>query len=518
MNNLTKLSALALAASCFAPLTTMAAERPNILLLYVDDWNDYLGSHFGKEVLTPNLDKLMDRGVSFTNCHTAASFSTPSRTATLTGMAPWVSGCYENHPHAYNLPDRVTLDELLQANGYKTYGTGKVYHHMPGYLNVEGFDEYFHWLPELREKGWGYDNWNKKNKAFPGVAPVGEMGRAVYSNFDIFALDNSVEDEMADTKSANWAKSVLERKHDDPFFLAVGMYAPHKPNYVPQHYFDLYPLDQIQLPAGVMEDNEDMMDMPEVIQRKYAGRQKNHHGGEGSTKGVTTVENGWKKAIQGYFAACSYADAQLGKVLDALEKSPYAKNTIVVFLSDNGYHLGEKRLWAKHTLWERGTNVPMIIAGGSAAKNKEYKGVVSLLDIFPTLIEECSLESKQPMDGVSLAGVLKNPKKLVDRYVITTNGCESFGVKNNEWHYNYHVIREGVTGEELYNAKEDLHEFNNLAQDPKYQSVLEQMRAQVPQNPVKPAVDRGELVLRFKGESYYYEPMPTNGTGKKKKK
>ena len=480
----------------------LPARRPNVLMISVDDCNVSLGGAFGcSQAVTPNLDRLMASGLSFTNCQTAASFSTPSRTALLTGMAPWNSGCYENQPHLFNIPDRTTLDELFKKNGYATFGGGKVYHHMPGYVNLDGFDEYYIWNPEHKKKGWPYQVWND-SKALPGPMPLGELGKAVYENFDVFALPDSVEQYMGDTMTAEWAAEVLGREHSDPFFLAVGLYAPHKANYCPQKYFDLHPLSEIDLSGFRLDEDYFQTDsVPDEVVKFYKGRINKQH-----VNGILTVEDGWKKAVQGYLACCSYADAQIGKVLSALANSPYADNTIVIFWSDNGYHLGEKQLWAKHTSYKQTTNVPMVWSGPGIRKDKVYRGMVSLMDIFPTLMDLCGLEGdSEPMDGQSISGILHTLKGDMQRSVVMALQTRGFCVLTRKWHYNYYT----ETGaEELFDRENDPIEYHNLAADPTYTTVIKRLKKSIPAHPAAPgASPNAGCKLVCEGESFHWIPF-----------
>ena len=212
---------------------------------------------------------------------------------------------------------------------------------------------------------------------------------------------------MADTKRVNWAVEQLKKKYDNPFFLAVGLYAPHYPNYCPQKYFDLYDPNEIKLPP-IKED--DLEDLPEKIRKMKTGRSR-------IVQKLKSLD-AWDDAIHGYLANISYADAMIGRVLDTLEKSPYADNTIVVLWSDHGYHLGEKGDWGKHTLWERTSNVPFIWSGPGVAKNKTTDVTVSLIDMYPTFREMCGLpKTKQKLEGTSIASTLAAPDKAKDRSV-----------------------------------------------------------------------------------------------------
>ncbi|MEC3908651.1 sulfatase [Tamlana sp. 2201CG12-4] len=486
-------------------------NKPNVLMFVVDDFNDRI-AHFGDDqAITPNIDKLAELGVSFTNAQTSATYCTPSRVALMTGVAPWNSGCYAGQTHHTALPNKKTIGMLFKENNYQVYGGGKVYHHMPGFVDLRGYDEYFHWNPAQKKKGWGLFAW-RDNKAAPKEFPKphSDIAKAAYAGFDLTTIDNELEGEMADTKLVDWTVEALKGKGKmdtkKPFFLSVGLYAPHKPNFVPQKYYDLYPLDKIKLPE-LREDDFD--DLPKNVQEIIKRRINHTH------KGVVSVKDGWKRAIQGYYAALSYADAQFGRVLKALKENKLDRNTIIVFWSDNGYHLGEKKMWAKHTLWERTTNVPVFFAGPGIAENKDYRGVISLLDIYPTLVEVCGLKGATPLDGVSIVNQLKKPKKIIDRAVITAQkDGKSFSVFTNEYHYMSH---QNGAGEELYSIS-DIHEFDNLAMDSKYGDIKQSLKAALPKSPAKMALDIKAYRLKFEGENFKWVKKTTDMKSKKGKK
>ncbi len=479
---------------CFLATAGVVHASPNVLFLAVDDWNDMMNAMGKPQVKTPNLDRLAERGMVFTNAHAPGVYCAPSRTAIMTGLQPFNSGCYGDEPSIYNLPDHMDLPQYFRANGYKVAGGGKVYHHMPGYLDRRGFDEWFIWNDELKKEGWHIDHWAPGSPALPeNERPYSEVARATkWKEFDFHAMPNGDEEKMADTITANWAVDFLNRKHDQPFFLAFGTYAPHKPNYVPQKYFDLYPLDQIELPpiqAG------DIDDLPPAITRRLVNRAKRVHDPIASG-------NHWKSAMQGYFAACSYADAMMGRVLDALWNSPYADNTIIVLWSDNGYHLGEKKYWAKHTLWERTTNVPFFWAGPGIPKGKTTDLTVSLLDAQKTLIDLCNLPPRSDIDGESLKPIFQDLENVKDRTLVIAD-YDSYAVVNRDWRY---ISR--PDGEELYDLRKDPNEWSNLAGHPEYADLKKKFAEKIPKNPAPAGKGPKSKTLRLvrEGEDFYWVP------------
>jgi arylsulfatase A-like enzyme len=481
------LAAMAMGCSALGE-TNKNKLRPNVLFLAVDDWNDMVGAMGDNQAITPNLDRLAKRGIVFTNAHAPGVYCAPSRTAIMTGLQPYNSGLYTDEPHMFNIPDRQDIPQYFKANGYKVYGVGKVYHHMPGYLDRRGFDEYFIWNEEHKKQGWQLGAWNE-GAPLPPEVPASHMREYIGNpHFDYYEMPNDDESKMADTIGAEWAADFLKQKHEKPFFLAYGSYAPHKPNYAPKKYFDLYPVDKIKLPE-VRED--DLDDLPPKIRKTIHRISKLH---------LNIVEHGdWKNAVRCYLACISYADAQVGKVLDALERSPYADNTVVVLWSDQGYHLGEKFKWAKHTLWERTTNSPYIWAGPGVPKGVKSDVTVSLIDTYSTIIELCGLEKITPLDGQSLVPIFNDPKNAADRIAITTQG-KSYSIVNRQWRY----IWRDNDGEELYDLSKDPHEWYNLAGDAEYSAIKKKFAALVPQNVAPPGMSRrsGQLRLQCEGEDF----------------
>ena len=381
--------------------------------------------------------------------------------------------------------------------GYTTLGAGKLFHHPAGAIDQRGWTAFFLRNQFQRESGWPLESWSSETplpQPFP--ASVYNQGQKFQAGLFLewAAIPNANEEEMADTIRVNWAVNQLKRKHEKPFFLACGLYAPHYPNYCPQKYFDLYDPANIELPP-MLED--DLEDLPPKVRKQRENRKKQHYD-------RLTKMGAHDDAIHGYLACVSYADAMLGRVLNALESSPYADNTIVVLWSDHGYHLGEKGQWGKHTLWERTSNVPFIWAGPGVAKGATTDVTASLIDIYPTLVGMCGLpQPHQPLEGKSLASTLKSPSTETDRSVYlpyTTPG--EYAIINRDWRY----IRYGDDGEELYNLREDPNEWNNLASKAEYAAVKAELRKLAPVTfapPEQKLNARKDLVLD--GETFRWE-------------
>ena len=485
-----------------------ADSKPNVLFLAVDDMNDWIG-RLGTtpHALTPNINKLAARGVNFSNAHTAGVFCAPSRAAIFSGQYASTTGCYTTPNYFVSHPEIDALQMSFASAGYTTLGAGKLFHHPEGAIDQRGWTKFFLRNEIQRKSGWPLDSWSRETPV-PQPFPNSVYNRGQKFKAGLFlewgAIPNDKEEEMADTIRVNWTVGQLQKKHDRPFFLGCGLYAPHFPNYCPQKYFDLYDPTKIKMPP--MQD-DDLDDLPPKILKQRENRKRLHH--------EKLVNMGaMDDAIHGYLACISYADAMLGRVLDALDSSPYAENTIVVFWSDHGYHHGEKGQWGKHTLWERTSNVPFIWAGPGVAKGSTSDVTVSLIDMYPTFVEMCGLsQPDQPLEGKSLASTLGNPSLAKDRTVyLPYMKPREYAVFNRDWRY----IRYGEDGEELYNLREDPNEWNNVASEPRYAEVMAELRKSAPENFVSPEVKlnaRKDLVIegdtfRWEKGNGNYKPTP----------
>ncbi len=304
-------------------------QKPNVLFLAVDDMNDWIGCMgSATRAHTPNFDRLAARGVCFTNAHTAGVFCAPSRAAVFTGQFASTTGCYRTANYFKNRPQLEPLQLCFSRAGYRTLGAGKLFHHPAGAIDVRGWNEFFLRTNAQRRNGWGLDSWGH-DAPFPQPFPNSIYNRGAEITGGLFlewgAIPNDKEEQMADSQRVNWAVNQLKQEHDQPFFLGVGIYAPHFPNYCPQKYFDLYDPSRIQLPVYKANDLEDL---PPKIKKMKTARSRIHQ----KLEKLEAIDD----AIHGYLACISYADAMMGRVLDALADSPHADNTIVVLWSDHG--------------------------------------------------------------------------------------------------------------------------------------------------------------------------------------
>ncbi len=447
------------AAGLIPALSALAGEqsKPNVLFMCIDDLNDWVGCLGGHpDVKTPHLDRLAARGVLFPNAHCSAPACNPSRASLMTGILPSTSGVYHN-PNPWRqspvLRNAVTIPQHFMAHGYRVVGGGKIFH--GAFPDPASWQEYF---PS--------QNKNKPDDPLPTNRPLNGIPRTAH--FD-WGPVQARDEQMGDSQVANWAIGELRRKHDKPFFLGCGFYRPHLPWYVPQKYFDLYPLDKITLP-NVKED--DLDDVPEAG-RRMARPQGDHR--------KVTEHDQWRKAVQGYLASITFVDTCVGRVIDALDASEYRDDTIVLLWSDHGWHLGEKLHWRKFALWEEAThNVMMITAPGVTQPRQRCSRPVTLLDLYPTLIELCGLQAKPELEGRSLLPLLKDPGTAWDRPALTTHGRDNHSLRTERWRY----IRYADGSEELYDHDSDPLEWTNLANNPKHAETRRQFAQWLPKTNV----------------------------------
>jgi arylsulfatase A-like enzyme len=482
--------------------------QPNVILFALDDLNDMINPLGYSQVKTPNFDRLAKSGMSFTNAHAPGAFSAPSRTAIMTGLHVTKSGCYEEDVFMYDHPDYVTLQMAFKNGGYQTFGAGKIYHHRSGFLDQRGWDEYHSRSQQEKDMAWEMNGYHMSDVPLPTPYPnspyytkTGRTGGSAL-HLEWGPIDNNKENEMVDFIRTKWACEVIRRKHDKPFFLALGLYCPHYPNYAPKKYFDLYNRDSIQLPPY---KEGDLDDLPAQIRIMAQNKMKQHK----ELEALDAV----KDAILGYLACVSFADAMLGKVLDELDASPYKNNTIVVAFSDQGFHLGEKGIWGKHTLWQRTSHVPFLWSGPGIPKNTRVSTTVSLIDMYPTFVELCKLPNKTVLDGVSLASTLKNPKSAKDRNVILPYPKRGgYAVINMKWRY----IQYDDKTEEFYNRIDDPNDWTNLAGNPQYRSIMDEMKKSGPTSFAPPVTPKKDLDLIVEGDKFRWVKKDKNKPKQKK--
>jgi len=468
-------------------------KHPNVLFISLDDMNDWTEILSGHgQAITPVLDQFAKSGVNFTQNYTPSPGCNPARSAMLTGLHTFSSGMYSNYQDWRKVPklqDVQTIGQHFRNNGYYTAGAGKIFHY--GQVDTLGWDDYY---PSIK-KPMPDDDFPEKRPA--NMPPFKYM----YNMFDWGPLSIS-DEETADYETVNYISQQFKKDHDKPFFLAAGIYRPHLPWHVPQKYFDLFPIESIKKPK-LMEN--DVADLGPVA-KEIITRGGNYH------KHVVAAGQ-WEKAIQGYLASIAYADAMVGKILKALEKSPYADNTIVVIWSDHGWQLGEKEHWRKFALWENviRTVMMMKVPEGlekmpeGSANGIPTANLTSLLDIYPTLVDLCNLPERDDFDGISLRAMLPDPKKVVLRPVVTTYDYGSYSIRYEHWHY----IKYLDDSEELYNLVDDPEEWHNLALDEGFDKIKNKLVKFIPSNPIDlPEVSLTELMKHhvppFRSKEYFF--------------
>ncbi len=475
-------------------LSMEAAKRPNVLFMAVDDMKDWVNCLDGYEgtVHTPNIDRLASRAMLFTNAHCASPKCAPSRAAILTGLRPSTTGLYDNgHWWFPNLPGITTLPVQFRKNGYHVGGAGKIFHHTAGNNPPGQWHDYqrliFRNDPWFRGAGLNYP-WSKVTPNPRGFPFSGVRGLGHENDWGALPIPDADHD---DVLTANYAIRFLKQKQDKPFFLACGIFRPHLPWYVPQKYIDLQEPDEVQLPEVPADD---LKDLPNGGLRMAAARRKD----------LQTIRKAdrHREAVRAYLASISFADAQIGRVLDALEASAHASRTIVMIWSDHGWHLGEKQHWHKSTLWEEATRVPLVIRA-PGHKPGTCTHPVSLLDLYPTLNELCGLKPSGKLDGISLVPLLANPAVAWKRPAVIEYQSGNAAVRSSRWRY----IRYRDGGEELYDHDIDPKEWNNLADRPAHADVKKKLSKWLPKKWAKSAQTKGAFT--FDPEKYSWTHKKT---------
>lgn len=467
--------------------------RPNILFIAVDDLNDWVGPLQGHpQVRTPHMDRLAARGVTFTNAHCQSPLCNPSRTSVMTGLRPSTTGIYGLAPDfrdVESLREVVTLSEHFTANGYNTLTTGKIFH--------GGQPKPAHRSREFREFG---------PPAIVGARPKEKLVTTPQGNHPLvdWGTFPHRDEDKGDWRVASWAVDKLHSQLEEPFFLSVGFFLPHVPCYASQKWFDLYPEETLELPPVLPHDRDDTPDfswylhwnLPEV---RLSWLQR---------------EQQWKPLVRAYLASISFVDSQIGRVLEALEASGHADDTIVILWSDHGWHLGEKGITGKNSLWERSTRVPLIFAGPGIVAGSRCEQPAELLDMYPTLVELCGLPSPavpeslhqraRTLEGHSLVPQLKDPAAKRESPAITTHNVGNHTIRTVDRRY----IRYADGSEELYDLRTDPNEWHNLADQPAQVSVKESLGKWLPQVNMPPAPGSAHRILVQENGRWIWEGQP----------
>ncbi len=450
-------------------LTGQNNDRPNVLFIAIDDINDWiqpLGGHI--QAQTPNMDKFCNEGaVIFNNAVCAAPICGPSRSAVLSGFMPNRTGVYGNATNMIYtdlVKEQATLPEYFSKHGYHTVSNGKIFHK---HATANGVD-FGHWAFDEHARSRRY----VKDGADQSMVTSGKSGIINgVKNPDYISKTCKLSwgptkkgfEETVDYRVATWGAEQLNKEHDKPFFLALGFIKPHLPWFVPKEFFDKYSLDSIKAPKVLTDDLTDIVNP------------------DGSQLHEATDEYKWIKkhgleqeVTRAYLANVSFADACLGIVMDALEKSGYADNTIVVIWGDHGWHLGEKLRFKKNTLWSESTKTPLLVRMPNMSKGSYSNRTVSLIDIYPTLVSLCGLPAKE-LDGHDFSALLSDPETEWNYPGVTVSN-EGTSVMDERWHY----ISNLSGAEELYDLDNDPMEWRNLIHDKKYKKIVADMRQWVP--------------------------------------
>jgi len=423
------------------------ADRPSVLFLNIDDWNDWnevLEGH--PQAITPNLKRLAERGMTFSNAICSSPTCFPSRSAIFTGIHPARSGNIVNdngiHPWRFYAGDAVTLPKHLSNHGWKSIGIGKNFHKG----DRDEFDDYI-----------------GRNREIPAI-----KGSGIKLNASgVWGVSSVPTGEMPDSIAVSQGIEKLSTI-DDPLFLSLGIYRPHVPWVVPREYFDLYPLDEVQLPKHRTGDLDDLPERFHLLAHLEAKFGKGYH--------QMLEEKGYdKQFVRAYLACVTFADEQVGRILDAWDASPHANNGYIVLWSDHGYNLGEKEAWSKMKPWYDSARCNLIIAGPGIPEGITCDKAVSLQDLYPTLVELLQLTPPSPsLDGNTLVALLNDPQSEWDHPVVMSS--ETDGIRYDVVLDNDYRMTRLITGEtELYKLTSDPHEFDNLATNPEYTSVIERL-------------------------------------------
>ena len=468
-------------------------SQKNVLFIALDDLNDwvgFLGGYPGK-VHSPNLDRLATRSTIFTNAHCTAPVCCPSRASVLSGLLPTSTGIYNNqHWWKPNWPNLRTIPVHFRENGYHVIGSGKIYHHTAGNNPPSEWDEF--------QRNFFNDNgWIRHGSPlYPWTAAKARPPEFPYSGIKLYSGEADwgvlpiAEDKYDDTLVAEYAVNYLstlpEQGAGRPFFLACGLFHPHLPWYVPQNYLDLYPLEDIFVPEDLPSDLEDIPQPGRALAKRK--------GGDLSRLRKTGK---WRSAIRHYLASISFADALVGRILTALQNSEANRNTIIVLWSDHGWHLGEKGHWHKRTLWEEATRIPFLIsAPGTGKPGQHCTEAVSLVDLFPTLIDLCNLSPLENLDGISLLPWLHDPTKPRKQPAITIEESGHVAIRTSRYRAIHYTSGEW----ELYDHQNDPREHTNLANQPSSRHLLGEIRKWIPSSPATPAMSK--KAFRFDHKSF----------------
>ena len=445
-----------LSAAVFS-VESFAKKKPDVLFIAIDDMNDWT-TLFDKKnpIKTPNLERLASRGVFFNRAYCTTAACAPSRTAIITGLQPFNSGVYSNSDCAPSkFPKATKLPKYFGQNGYETWGAGKILHHnqtVMKALQAPMFDHHFAMLPARKPKSGKNHN--------------GHTHRRLGSLWWDWGLHDQ---KLIDLDTLEWIEKAMDAKSDKPRFVACGIFKPHLPFYADAETFKRYPFDKTMQPPMPKDDHNDIP--PIGIQMSMT----EHFIWQNTTRVPESHPGSLKKMVQCYQASADFADQMVGRVMDKLDATGRSDNTIIVLWADHGYHLGDKKACVKFTLWEKANRVPFIIVAPGIEKGQVCSRPVSLIDIYPTLVELAGLPANESNEGTSLVPLLKDPKKEWKPALMTMKK-NNHAIRSDRWRY----IRYSDGTEELYDHDEDPWEWKNLAKDQKYADVIAEHKKHLP--------------------------------------
>ena len=459
--------------------------KPNVLFIAADDLSCALGCYGDPIAKTPHLDRLAATGTCFLNAYNQLPLCNPTRASVMTGLRPDTIKVYDLDRHFRDeVPEAVTLSQQFMKHGWWAGRVGKIYHYnVPASIGTDGFDDPPSWQNTINPIG--------RDKTDEHLVFNAEPHRKISAALSWLAADGK-DEEQTDGMIATEVIKLMEEKKGEPFFVAAGFFRPHTPFVAPKKYFDMYPLETLRLPYAPKNDRED------VPTAAFAHNCPIPHYGLDE---ITCL-----KAMQAYYACVSFIDAQIGRMLDALDRLELTDSTIVVFWSDHGYHLGEHNgIWQKRTLFEQGAKAPLIIRNPKAeGKGQPCRRIVEFVDIYPTLTELAGLPTPKQVEGRSLKRLLDNPLTQWNGTAITQvlrpadnrlkEPVMGRSIRTERWRYS--DWGEGKYGEELYDHFADPMEFNNLALNPTKENrriikslkkeLTEKASGEVPKTPFNP--------------------------------
>ena len=466
--------------SCFALLLSLQAKKPNVLMIAIDDQNDWIGFLGGHPLAkTPHIDRLAARGTAFVNAHCQSPLCNPSRTSLMMGLRPSTTGIYGLAPWIRTLPeyaDHLSLPQYLRKHGnYRSSTGGKIYHGGNGRRKTD---------KEFDEIG---------PSSGVGIRPKKKLVTTPFGNHPLvdWGLFPHEDKDKQDFKVATWAVDKLKDKHEQPFFLSVGFFLPHVPCYATQKWFDLYPDDDSVLPEILRKDRADTPRFSWYLHWYLP---------EVRLKWLEEA-NQWRNLARSYLACTSFIDAQVGRVLKALRQSGKEDETIVVLWSDHGWHIGEKGITGKNTLWDDGTRVPLVFAGPGVKGGQVCSQPAELLDVYPTLLELCGLPANKKLEGHSLTPQLKDARSPRKWPAITTHNAGNHGIRSENWRF----IQYADGSQELYDMRKDPNEWKNLAGDPKYQKVVKSHLKFLPRDDKPPAPGSRARILTMEKDHVIWQ-------------